>query len=353
VVKANNSNPASGNKPLEIATIIALVFGAYFLRQFFTLIIFAIIIAFLFNPIYQRLRRRTKKDTRAASLTLVISLLALVVPLSLIGIATVYQIRHALDSLSNNPIDLGQVGQNFANWVNHITAHIPGVQPITAQEVQNAIGKVATDVAKTFLAAITSSVSGIAGFITDIIIYMYVFINLLTHQDSLIELIKRLNPLGRARTSVYLQKMGSMTKAMARGQFIIATVQGFTDASLLYIAGLKSVFIFMFVILTVLSIIPLGGGIIVIPAGIILLLTGNIWQGLVVLLGHLLIVTNEDNILRPKLVPKDSYLNPALTLLAVFAGVGMFGFLGIIIGPVVMILIVSTLQMYLEAKGSK
>jgi predicted PurR-regulated permease PerM len=143
--------------------------------------------------------------------------------------------------------------------------------------------------------------------------------------------------------------MGAMTKAMAKGQFIIATVQGFTDALLLYIAGFKSVFIFMFLILTVLSIIPLGGGIVVIPIGIIMLLTGHIWQGLVVLLGHFMIVTNEDNLLRPKLVPKKIHLNPALTLLAVFAGVGMFGFLGIIIGPVIMILIVSTLQMYLDA----
>ncbi len=338
---------------LEIATVIALLFGAYFLRHFFGLIAFAAIVAFLFNPIYQRLARKFKKKGTAASFTLVISLLAFVIPLSLIVVATIFQIKNLLNDLSSADFSLGTLGQDAANWINSITSHFSGIQPITADQIQQAISNVATEISKAFLGIITSAASGIAGFITDAIIFIYVFMNLLIFQDSLIELVKKLNPLGRSRTDTYLMKMGLMTKAMARGQFIIATVQGFTDAVLLYIAGFHDIFLFMFMILTVLSIIPLGGGIIVIPIGIGMLLTGNIWQGLVILLGHFLIVTNEDNILRPKLVPKESYLNPALTLLSVFSGVAMFGFLGIIIGPVIMILIVSTIQMYLDAKKGK
>jgi predicted PurR-regulated permease PerM len=76
--------------------------------------------------------------------------------------------------------------------------------------------------------------------------------------------------------------------------------------------------------------------------------TGNIVGGLTVIANHLLIVTNIDNVLRPRLVPKDAKLNSALTILSVFAGVAMFGFLGIIIGPVIMILVVSTIQVYLS-----
>ena len=79
-----------------------------------------------------------------------------------------------------------------------------------------------------------------------------------------------------------------------------------------------------------------------------MILTGNVWGGLLVILGHLLIVTNIDNVLRPKLVPDKARLDPALTLLAVFAGLGLFGFIGIVLGPVIMIVLVTTLQVYLE-----
>lgn len=59
-------------------------------------------------------------------------------------------------------------------------------------------------------------------------------------------------------------------------------------------------------------------------------------------------VTNIDNVLRPILVPRDARLNSALMLLSVFAGITMFGPWGIIIiGPVLMILIVTTIDVYL------
>ena len=64
-------------------------------------------------------------------------------------------------------------------------------------------------------------------------------------------------------------------------------------------------------------------------------------------LWHLLFVTNIDNFLRPVLVRRDARLNSALMLLAVFAGIAMFGPWGIVIGPVLMILIVTTIDVYL------
>ena len=54
--------------------------------------------------------------------------------------------------------------------------------------------------------------------------------------------------------------------------------------------------------------------------------------------------------MRPKFVPKSARMDPALTILSVFAGIGIFGFLGIVIGPVIMIVILSTIQIYLEYK---
>jgi predicted PurR-regulated permease PerM len=162
-----------------------------------------------------------------------------------------------------------------------------------------------------------------------------------------------LDPLGTKASNTYLQKMGATTTAMVRGQFVIAICQGFAEALILQIAGVDHLFFFMFFLFTLLSIIPLGSGIVAIPVGIVMLLTGNIWQGVFVLLGHFLIVTNIDNVLRPRLVPREVRLNSALTMLGVFAGLAMFGFLGIVIGPVIMILITTTVGMYLESRAKQ
>ena len=139
-----------------------------------------------------------------------------------------------------------------------------------------------------------------------------------------------------------------MTKAMVRGQFLIATAQGFTNASLIYLAGLHEAFFFLLLILVALSFIPLGGGILAIPIGVVMILTGNFIGGIIVIAGHLLIVTNIDNVLRPHLVPPEAKLDSALMILSVFSGIALLGFLGIIVGPVIMITIVTTIRVYLE-----
>lgn len=336
-------------KPLTIAVIIALLFGAYFLRGYFSLIILAAIVAYTFNPLYKRLARKFKSPGSAATLTLLISFLALLLPLILIVILSGIQVKNILDSFSASNVDLGKIGQDTLNWVNQsVIERIPGANQISTQDLQEYISKAVNAIAQWFLGVLSSSVSGVAGFFTAAILYIYIFLNLLTQQDTLIDMVKRLNPLGSKKSDLYLRRMGAMTGAMVRGQFIIAACQGLASAIFLYIAGLHSVFFFMLVILTLLSVIPLGAGIVTIPIGVVLLVTGDIWQGIVVLLGHFLVVTNIDNVLRPKLVPKHVRLNPALTLLSVFAGIAMFGFLGIIIGPVIMILITTTIEMYLE-----
>jgi predicted PurR-regulated permease PerM len=132
------------------------------------------------------------------------------------------------------------------------------------------------------------------------------------------------------------------------GQFVIAVCQGVAGAASIYIAGFHQGFFLFAVLLSALSVIPLGSGIVTIPFGIGMILFGNVFGGVFVILFHLIVITNIDNFLRPILVPREARLDSALMLLAVFAGISMFGAWGIIIGPVLMIVIVTTISVYLS-----
>jgi predicted PurR-regulated permease PerM len=141
--------------------------------------------------------------------------------------------------------------------------------------------------------------------------------------------------------------MGAMVKGTVMGQFVIAVCQGVAGAASIYIAGFHQGFFLFAVLLSALSVIPLGSGIVTIPFGIGMILFGNVFGGVFVIAFHLIVVTNIDNFLRPILVPKAARLDSALMLLAVFAGIAMFGAWGIVIGPVLMIVIVTTISVYL------
>jgi predicted PurR-regulated permease PerM len=187
----------------------------------------------------------------------------------------------------------------------------------------------------------------VIGVVTSAIIFLYVLISLLTNQQQLLTLIRRLNPSGRRSPTSTWPRWAPWCGGTVKGQFIIALVQGIAGATSIYIAGFHNGFFIFCIFLTALSVIPLGSGIVTIPFGIGMMFFGNVAGGLFVVLFHVIGITNIDNFLRPILVPREARLDPALMLLAVFSGIAMFGFWGIVLGPVLMIIIVTTIAVYL------
>jgi predicted PurR-regulated permease PerM len=345
-------------KALTIAVIIAVIFGAYFLRGYLSLIVLAAILAFIYNPSFKWFMRKTGgKKGLSVTLTLLFSFFSIIIPVSIVLGLTVNQAIEFVDVIKTaniNSDSLKETINNLLNTANNTIHNIPGQDStnITLDTVTSWVRDNLSGVTKGIVSYLGGVVGGVGDFFTKAIIFIFVFISLLKNQKKIIETLTKLNPLGDKASDLYLSKISAMTKAMVKGQFIIAFLQGLVDATLLWLVGIDY-FFFWLVSLTFLSIIPLGGGIVVIPIGIIMILTGNIWQGLVLILGHILIVTNIDNVLRPKLVPKAAKLDSALLILSVFAGLGMFGFLGIVIGPVIMIVIITTIQVYLEFVKNK
>lgn len=336
-------------RALAIATVIGILFAAYFLRRYLILIAVAAVLAYLFSPLYNRLRTKLNVGLSATA-TLLTAIAIVAVPLGGVIFLAVLQIGQMVTGIGHwvAENDLTALGQRLLATVNNLLAKVPFMHiNLTTESVRGAIAKVGQNVGEFALHFARDSVGGVATMITSLIIFLYVFLALVVNGPKVVTLFRDLNPLGQQVSDIYLAKVGAMVTATVRGQFIIAVVQGVAGALSIYIGGIHSGF-FMFVIfLTALSFIPLGSGIVTIPLGIGMALFGNVAGGVFVVLFHLIVVTSIDNILRPFLVPKSAHLNPALMLLAVFAGLGMFGFWGIVLGPVLMIIIVTTISVYL------
>jgi predicted PurR-regulated permease PerM len=336
-------------RALAVFTVIALVFAAYFLRSFFVLIVVAAVAAYLFLPLYQRFRRRFGSGL-SATLTLLCALLMVVIPASAVVFLSIMQISQMVDTVSGwmAGTDLSALGDRGLDLTNKLLERVPFLHiRVTEDSVRDAIVQVSQHVGQWALGVLEGAVGSLVSAIAASIIFLYVFISLLVNADGVRTLIRRLNPLGEDITDLYLAKVGAMVKGTVKGQFVIALSQGVAGALSIYIAGFHEGFFVFAILLTVLSLIPLGGGVLTIPFGIGMMLFGNLIGGAFVVIFHLLVVTNIDNVLRPILVPRQAKLDPALMLLAVFSGIAMFGFWGLIIGPVVMIIVVTTISVYL------
>lgn len=336
-------------RALAVVTILAVLFGAYFLRHYFILIVIAAIVAYLFSPLYNRCRQKLNSGL-SATLTVIAALATVVIPLGLAIFLCGLQISHMVVHVVAwvERADLNTVGGQAIDFVNRLLERLPfPTTKVTPEGLRQSAVTVARTVGEWLLHLAQGAAGSAIGAITSAIVFLYVLISLLVNQQEVVTLIRRLNPLGEEVTDLYLRKMGAMVRGTVKGQFIIALVQGVLGAGSIYIGGFHSGFFIFCIFLTALSIIPLGSGIVTIPFGIGMMLFGNIPGGLFVVLFHIVGVTNIDNFLRPILVPREAKLDPALMLLAVFSGIAMFGFWGIVLGPVLMIIIVTTIAVYL------
>jgi predicted PurR-regulated permease PerM len=193
--------------------------------------------------------------------------------------------------------------------------------------------------------------------IPDLISRLFIFTGvlgtLLPNYDATVERIKQLSPLDDRIDAIFLRKIKLTIWAMFLAIFVIAVAQGLLLGLFIWLAGIPFTSLWT-LIAVVAAMLPLGASLVALPLGGIQLLIGNYTAGLIVLAGYLLVVSNLDSFIRPRLVPKEANLNFVLVLVSALGGYQLFGFFGVVYGPVLMIMLLTALEVYQqEYAGTK
>lgn len=337
-----------------------VVLAFLMVRPFLALTILAFLVATAFQPTYRWWHTVFRKHVGlAASFSVLTFFFVLFIPVVLFASILFNQIVNFGGEIitlvqlgqSRTGFDADELGINYGvRRANEWLAMLPGgTYRLSYAQVREAVAEVARPLGVGLVDMAVAVGRGTPFFVTKLVIFLILLASFFPIQPKFLELLKRLSPLDDTTDQVYLNRVMAMMEAMLKGTFVVAMVQGLSAGLLLWIAGVPySAFWTLLAIFA--GIIPLGAAAISIPIGIILLMFGQTWQGLLVLGGSILVVANLDNLLRPKLVPKEAQLHPALTLLGVFGGLSLFGFWGVMYGPAVMILLTTTLEVYLKRK---
>lgn len=338
-------------RQLRISTVLfvlASVAGYLFLGDYVGVITLAALTALLFHGLYDRLARRKGFERRLAMpATLLTILFTVLVPLGLVSAVIFYEVQGLVASLpSTNVFEVEQL----RNWTQTTIDKLNDIPVLQSYNLS-------LDSLQAWLQSSTRTIAATAGgyalqasgnasrLLTNTVLYIFLLALFLARGRQIVALVARLSPLREDITAQYLRRVRAMSFAMVKGTFTIAIVTGAVSALTLYLLGVPYVFIW-FLVLTFLSLLPLGSAIVFVPIGLVLMLLGDVWQGVVIVLVQVLIISNIDNVLRPKLTSREAELPAALLILSVFAGVSQFGGLGVIYGPIVMIALYTTFELY-------
>jgi predicted PurR-regulated permease PerM len=343
--------------PLGIATIVALIVGLIFAAPFLPIVVLSALMAFLFFPIYHRLKKRTNRPHISATITLLISTLVVLIPIVTVLLITLAQLsslsHEAIAYITQHNTDINTAIAHLTDTVNHLANSFGNHGSIITDQGIRDFLITAIPVA---ISTITDIILGVVGNIPSAIVltimYIVFFLEFLIYGKKIVKFLHEISPFDTATTSLYLRRVSLMTNAMAKGQLLISLIISLLSAILMIFLGLGEYFFILFVLFTVLNLIPLGCGIVLIPITLIAIVLGNVVPGIIVLALYM-VVSNLDSILRPKIMSREASLSAGLTMIAAFGGITAFGLLGVIYGPVIMILVITTLQLYRARSKNK
>lgn len=316
---------------------------------FATTILFALAVVVIMKPVQKSLLKRKwikGRESRATGVTILIFILVIAIPAILIIGGAISQANDLFSEIQLAGIDLSLPG--IVAWLEETILAATG-EEITIDEQELAVSL--QDALSGFTVwlgeFLTNLGQSIPVFFTNAVILLVIMYVLLPRynrpgREDILDIV----PMPPEITHLFLDKADMMITAMFKGTFVIAIVSGLAMGLVLWIAGVP--YVSLLTILSMfLSLIPMIGiSLIAWPVGILLILGGNVWQGVFVILAFLLVVANIDNVLRPFLIPKGAYLNPALVLLSVLGGLSVMGLIGVIYGPVIMILLSTSIEVY-------
>ncbi|HRB22864.1 MAG TPA: AI-2E family transporter, partial [Ferruginibacter sp.] len=187
-----------------------------------------------------------------------------------------------------------------------------------------------------------------ANIVTNIVMMFFLLYFLLVEGRSMEKYISRMIPLQKHNVSALSSETKTMIKANALGIPIISLIQGVTSAIGYWIFGVEDWGMWGFVT-GVFAFFPIVGTTIIwLPLVIFLYSKGLTWPATGLLIYSLLITGNVDYLARLSLMKRMGDVHPLVTILGVIVGLGLFGFIGLIFGPLLISYFLVLVKIYMN-----
>jgi len=336
--------PKIQNILFSTALILVSLLFLYLLTPFFSPIFWAAVIASIFRPLYERFNKKWNRPSICATAILLIIALIIMLPGSIIGSLLFSESVRIYESLS---VDGGSVG----NIVTSITDAVKDNPYITRLHVDEKFwtekfSEIARSISNYIFINLKALTQNTLVFIVQFAVMLYTLFFFIRDGDKFLGMVMRVFSLGQEREKVLYEQFVATTRATLKVTLIIGGLQGSMGGLIFWVTGIEGALLWG-VVMVLMSIVPVVGcSVIWVPASVIMLLTGHIWKGILILAFGVIVISVVDNLLRPVLLGRDVQMHPLLIFLSTLGGLSLFGFSGFVIGPIIASLLLAIWAMY-------
>lgn len=327
---------------LALLLVISAVF-ALVIQPFFAAILWAVIAAILFFPVNQRvLRHIPARPNSAASLTLLLIIAMVIVPAIILGVALIEEATVFYAKIQSGEINFARIFAQFQaslpTWAAALLRRL-GVTNFAA--VRDMMSEGIASSFRTVAAQAFVIGQGAFSFLMALGIMLYLTFFLLRDGEVLSRRVIDTTPLNAARRQALIDQFVVVIRATIKGSIIVAIVQGLIGGVVFWALGIEGALLWG-VLMGIFSLIPaIGTGLVWVPVTIYLFATGAAIKALILIFCGIFVIGMVDNVLRPILVGRDTRMPDYVVLISTLGGIELFGFSGIVIGPVIAALFIA------------
>lgn len=325
------------------ALLLVAVLAYRIVEPFLTEIGWAVVLAICVAPVQARLSRRFGATVSAASLMLMV-FFVLIVPLLLVTPMLVGEGSQLVNNVKNDLDGRGGLMGLFHlawQWLHERLPFLPSEEEVV-QQLSNRLGAFAADAARHAGRIVGEAV----GFVFSLTIMLCILFFLLRDGPGIARGVRRLLPFGPERNARLLVIVHDIVSTSVTSTFVIAVIQGILGGLAFLLLGVPGP-LFWGCLMAVLAVLPAVGATLVwAPAALWLALSGSFGKGVVLALFGVLVLGNTDNVVRPLMLSGKSRMSTLVLIISLLGGVSAFGFIGVVLGPVVAALLTGLVESY-------
>ena len=319
-------------------------------RPFLSPIFWAIVLSILFYPFYALILKYVKNKLIASLTTLTVIILIVVGPISYLSFLFVVELRALVGTVKG---EMADIMENLLQlpFISYLIDRITVLFNVTGEELHVAIVDILMQVRNELLVRAPKLATDIVvGAINFMLMALSIFFILQEGPDFL-KKARDYMPFSDKQKDRIEKQVNDIVVSTLYGGVVVAIVQGTLGGIAFAIVGVASP-VFWGVVMAIASFLPVIGPFgIWAPASIYLLFTGEILRGIALIIMGVFGISLIDNFLRPLIIGARTKMPFILLFFSVLGGIMAFGFMGFIVGPLVLALFVSVIEVFRSTEG--
>lgn len=314
--------------------LILLVLAYFLLKPLLIPIILGVIIAAIFIPLNKKIQSATKNRTLSNTLTFLIMISIIIIPLWFLTPLIVEQSTKLLTNLKG--LDLWAIFQNA----------FPDIQSKTVfKELIPTTSSFLNSSSEYFLNSLSTFLKNIPRVILQTIVFLFTFFFVLRDHEKIIYYTKSLMPFSKEVKEKIIDSSRGITKSIVYGRILMGLGQGIIVGIGFFIFGLENALI-LTILASFAGILPIVGTVIVwLPLSLFFFSLGQDATAMGIIFFGLL-ATFFESVIQPVFLAKMVKMNSSIMLIGMVGGLFVFGIIGVIIGPLILAYLLIILDIY-------